>query len=163
MTTYPNIILGIDPGVKNLGVAKVDMAEKKVLYATTIDCNPGYIYVLNEITKHFSDILSIGLEKPFFTPLTLANNIRTLEVIGIIKLAIQLHNFNNPESSALLTELSPASIKKEITGNGRADKKEVAIAVKNIFNHDSYNSHEADAVAIAYTTYEFNRRLHNNK
>jgi Holliday junction resolvasome RuvABC endonuclease subunit len=47
---------------------------------------------------------------------------------------------------------SPATIKKQITGNGRADKNEMIVAAQHIFNQTrSFNSHEADALAIAYT------------
>lgn len=46
--------------------------------------------------------------------------------------------------------LSPATVKKAVTGNGRADKKDVITWAESIMGLKVANDHEADACALAY-------------
>ena len=48
-------------------------------------------------------------------------------------------------------ELSPADVKKAVTGKGNAGKSEVMAAVRNL-GHDVDNADQADAVAILLTS-----------
>jgi crossover junction endodeoxyribonuclease RuvC len=141
------IIAGIDPGVQNLGISLLDTSNMSVIEVLKYTWEDSY-FLLEEFLLDFLDDRAddISLEKPFFTPLTLAKNIRTLEVIGIIKLAAQKLGLS-------VYEYSPTTIKKTITGNGRADKKEIIQSVSDRFQINTKVTHEADAIAIAYTHY----------
>lgn len=173
------MFIGIDPGVQNIGVASIDYTSSLnfVKYLGVGDSeNDGYI----DIVKAFGDILSevrakygeypkIFIEKPFFTPKTLPRNVRTLEMIGLLKYAAY-HRAGIPDSDIIM--LSPATIKKSVTGNGRAVKEDIIHAVCKEFKiHRNLNSHEADAIAVAITgrqqcidsgkaQYELDTKLH---
>lgn len=161
------MIIGIDPGVKNIGVAVIDSALRvqSVHYWSVVD--PEHVGYPN-IVSQFSDLVnsttnlagdrpSIYIEKPFFTAMTLARNIRTLEVIGLLKYAAYQRCNITAEN---ITMLSPASIKKQVTGNGRADKAAVIQGVKDLFKQTrDFNSHEADALAVAYSGYKLLHKL----
>lgn len=45
---------------------------------------------------------------------------------------------------------APASIKKAVTGNGRASKKEIKIAIKSIYGDLKTNEHVRDALGIIH-------------
>ncbi|MEO0082973.1 MAG: crossover junction endodeoxyribonuclease RuvC [candidate division WOR-3 bacterium] len=49
-------------------------------------------------------------------------------------------------------EVTPATVKRSLTGNGRASKQQINYVVKKIFNiKEKINEHVSDALAIAYT------------
>lgn len=144
-------IIGVDPGVSHLALILYDWQYHKILKSTEIDIKKldySYkelyrllIHILDSWTDYY---VKLVYEKPFFTPITLGKNTRTLEVIGILKLACE-------ECNVPFVEMSPAEIKKELTGKGKADKTEVANKVNELFNLGKVSFHIADAVATAYT------------
>jgi Holliday junction resolvasome RuvABC endonuclease subunit len=46
-------------------------------------------------------------------------------------------------------EISPATAKKALTGNGKADKAQMQALAQHHFDHTAYSEHEADALAVA--------------
>lgn len=154
------LILGIDPGVNNIGIAVINFTSFKIKKHDCITWSGKYVTVLD----YFTDLLtkyaisSVGIEKPFFTPQTLPKNIRTLEIIGIIKMLCELEN--KP-----IIDYSPATIKKVFTGDGRASKEDIIVEVETKFQCKDINNHTADAIAIAYTHYAAisNSNVSNNK
>jgi Holliday junction resolvasome RuvABC endonuclease subunit len=148
------MILGIDPGINNIGIAFLEHSpslhiKESYLYTIPKPEHIGYI----EFSEYFTQLTSrdlqfVGIEKPFFTPMTLANNIRTLEVIGLMKYILYCNGHTN------ITMLSPATIKKTATGNGRAKKPEIITAMETMFSIDlKNNSHIADALACGIAAY----------
>jgi len=142
-----SLILGIDTGKANIGLASYDTTSKEVI------CYPNQrVDMLKDYYKVFKDFIFNNefdiccFEKPFFTSQTLNRNIKTLEVIGIQKLVCE-------QEFLPYYEVSPKSVKKHMTGNGNAKKDAVIESVNNMFNLqiNDKNSHMADAVAIAYT------------
>lgn len=139
-------ILGIDPGVNNIGIAVLDTDTMFVTSWGTLHWTGSYTSLLSELKDYCKEVDVVSIEKPFFTPKTLPNNIRTLEIIGLIKMAA--------EQQRLKTfQYSPATIKKAFTGSGVADKKDIIKEVTSKFNVKTNITHEADAIAIAYTHY----------
>lgn len=163
------LVLGIDPGVNNLGISliKVDSIVNKLYiieqihYTLTKNKNNCYVNLERDLSVLFlkyvkidkelllsdffiSNIDMISIEKPFFSSKTYANNIRTLEVIGIIKFLANKFNIE-------FIEYSPATIKKKVTGNGRADKQDIINSINKLFNITLKNNHIADATACALT------------
>lgn len=147
------MILGIDPGVNNIGIAflgnKGSTLEESYLYTIPKPELVGYIEFAQYFTKLTNrEIDVIGIEKPFFSPMTLANNIRTLEVIGLMKYILYCNGHTH------IYMLSPATIKKTVTGNGRAQKPEIIKCVEELFSIDlKSNSHIADAIGVGITAY----------
>ena len=64
-------------------------------------------------------------------------------IIGIIYLIAAMRGIN-------VVTYAPASIKKAVTGNGRASKKEIKIAIHKIFGDLKSNEHVRDALGIIH-------------
>lgn len=64
-------------------------------------------------------------------------------IIGIIYLIAAMRGIN-------VVTYAPASIKKAVTGNGRASKKEIKIAIHKIFGDLKTNEHVRDALGIIH-------------
>ena len=155
------MILGIDPGVQNCGLAWFDTTTNTYTLFNMYDIDEKEINDKDELVisvrkyhKFFNYLLSfltkvdyVAIEKPFFMPHTLANNIRTLEVIGIIKLACEHHNIP-------YKEYSPATIKKQVTGSGRATKQFVTEGINKLFDLNLVSTHLVDAASVAYTFFK---------
>lgn len=96
-------------------------------------------WVADLITEHEPTVLVI--ERPFFAPgLTQASR-RLLS--GMVWEAHRVAEIREVKRE----EYSPSTIKKHITGNGRAGKDDVMRAVQAL-GHKISNDHEADAVAM---------------
>jgi len=153
-TKENNIIVGIDPGVQHIGIAIFDILNPQNIITMEYSLEKKksayfllYMFFIEDVIDTYKPSYVV-IEKPFFTPKTLANNIRTLEVIGIIKTACQ-----TPEVIIPTTELSPCTIKKRITGTGKAKKDDVIKSVRKHYPNTSFSSHTADALSVALTFY----------
>lgn len=155
------LILGIDPGTATTGFGLVNLTEngnevvtwglietdKSLLKETRLD----FIFeeVLLLIQKHKPDVFVF--EKVFFS-----NNAKTVIAVGQAQGVMLLAASKLKVSVA---EYAPGTIKKMITGNGRANKKEVQEHVRKILgNRVKSETHKkthfdnaADALAIALT------------
>lgn len=140
-------ILGIDPGVNNIGLCLYDTHDYTKIKTYVWEFK-SYCKTLMQLSAIMYDQQAIAIEKPFFTAATLPNNVKTLEFIGLTKLAAERNDLLDK-----IYEYSPATIKKEFTGNGKATKKDIIKEVKRKFNLEPKATHDADAIAIAYTHY----------
>lgn len=155
------LILGIDPGTATTGyglvrkngkgneVVKWGLIEtdKSLLKERRLD----FIFeeTLRLINLHKPDVFVF--EKVFF-----ANNAKTVisvgQAQGVMLLAAS-------KAKVEVAEYAPGTIKKMITGSGRANKKEVQIAVRKILgskvkserHKKTHFDNAADALAIALT------------
>jgi Holliday junction resolvasome RuvABC endonuclease subunit len=154
------MIIGIDPGVNNIGLAVLSDDASTVLdtqlWSISKPDLKGYDEFVNKLHEFLYklkldfDTAILAIEKPFFTPKTLANNIRTLEVIGLMKYAAYMC-----VKEENLIMIPPTSVKKVMTGKGNAPKELViqAVNAKYKLEADIAVSHIADAIAIGYTAY----------
>jgi len=155
------LILGIDPGTATTGFGLVNLngkgnevvdwglieTDKKLLKETRLD----FIFeeTLNLINKHKPDVFVF--EKIFF-----ATNAKTVIAVGQAQGVMLLAA---SKTKVKVEEYAPGTVKKMITGNGRAKKKEVQIAVRKILgNRVKSEAHKkthfdnaADALAVALT------------
>ena len=156
------LILGIDPGTATTGYGIVETKIKgdtKVINWGLIETDKNgfkekrleFIYkeTLNLI-KNISPDLFV-MEKIFF-----ATNAKTAIAVGqaqgVMLLAASKMNIK-------VVEYAPGTIKKVITGNGRAKKKEIQIAIRKILGNKvkskahkkTHFDNAADALAIALT------------
>lgn len=147
------IILGIDPGVQNMAFAVLDTKEQKIIKHKVHSWGESYVEVMTDVYNLLDKykVDAVAIEKPFFRPRTLAKNIRTLELIGVIKVAIDSLNENYKDANVKITEYAPSEIKKAFTGKGNADKDFVISRAKELFGFVTETSHEADAIAVAVT------------
>ena len=148
-------ILGIDQGLASCGFSIINIDEKdfEILEIGTIKTQSdeilqyrlNYIYEeLDNLIKSNKDIQVIGVEK-------LHGKVMTVQLITSIVFLLSF-KYQIP-----VVELVPSSVKKEITGNGRASKKDIQESLKETYMK-SYkkrtNNHERDSVSIGITSYK---------
>ncbi len=148
-------ILGIDPGMNNIGwsileetsAGQVKYLQSGKISTTTKDSLTSRLaFIFKEISKiissHSPDAVSI---EEIFVNINPRSSMTLSFARGAILCCIGYHNL-----PAL--EFAPNTIKKTITGNGKADKEQVMKMLKFIIPNVSFSSpDEADAIAIGYT------------
>ncbi len=148
------IVLGIDPGTANTGYGLVKKAKTlKCLNYNVIhtvpNSNPGErLRIINNklskiIKEYKPDVLAI--ENVYFF-----KNLKTAIPVSQAKGSILL---TAAKKKVPVYEFSPLQVKLAVTGNGRADKKEVQKKIKKMLKLKEVPkpSHAADALAIAIT------------
>jgi crossover junction endodeoxyribonuclease RuvC len=156
------LILGIDPGTATTGFGLVNLngkgnevvtwglieTDKKLLKETRLD----FIFeeTVRLIKTHKPDVFVF--EKIFF-----ATNAKTVIAVGQAQGVMLLAA---SKTKVRVEEYAPGTIKKMITGNGRANKKEVQMHIKKILGKrvtsdkrikKTHFDNAADALAIALT------------
>ena len=148
------IILGIDPGTANTGYGIIDGKKDLqyighgVIQTSPKDCPGERLRQINNqlsqiIKKYNPDILAI--ETIYFFV-----NAKTAMPVSQAKGSILL---TAAKKKIPVKEFSPLTIKLITTGNGRAKKKEVQMAVQKILQLKKIPkpNHAADALAVAIT------------
>ncbi len=159
------IILGIDPGIAivGYGVIEKNRNSTRIIDYGVITTHKDerlpdrlekvYLGVVELIKKYQPD--AVALEELFFQ-----NNQKTAIIVaearGVTLLACKQFVKN-------LYEYTPLQIKQALTGNGRAEKKQVQYMVKAILNLKDIPKPDdaADAVAVALCHSETNTFLSN--
>lgn len=159
------IILGIDPGIAivGYGVIEKNSNSTRIIDYGVITTHKDerlpdrlekvYLGVVELIKKYQPD--AVALEELFFQ-----NNQKTAIIVaearGVTLLACKQFVKN-------LYEYTPLQIKQALTGNGRAEKKQVQYMVKAILNLKDIPKPDdaADAVAVALCHSETNTFLSN--
>lgn len=147
-------ILGIDPGTRNCGYAIVEKVgnknrlieagliriKTKILQEQIVELVEGLDLI---IKKHQID--EVAIEDIFyaFNPKTV---IKLAQFRGALSLKILLE-FGN------FSEYTPLQVKKAVTGNGKAQKEQVAFMVKRLLGikQEIKPLDITDAIAIALT------------
>lgn len=155
------LILGIDPGTATTGFGVVDSTKSGVEVVTwgLIETDKSLLKE-NRLDFIFEELLSlINKFKPdvfVFEKVFFANNAKTVIAVGqsqgVILLAAS-------KTKVHVEEYAPGTIKKLITGNGRANKKEVQEHIRLILGNrvksekhkKTHFDNAADALAIALT------------
>lgn len=153
------IILGIDPGTATTGYGVLDVKENNfsvIEYGLIeTDKNHNSRKRLAEIYKKLSFIIktfkpdAMSMEKIFF-----ATNAKTAIAVGQAQGVMMLSAYKHKLE---LFEYAPGTIKKQISGNGRSDKKMMQKAVRKILgpkvkskkHQRTHFDNCADALAIA--------------
>lgn len=162
------VILGIDPGYGTIGYGVIDKKGSKIApidYGVIqtpkeegIAVRLAMIYeALSALIKKYSPE-EIAVEELFFNT-NITTGIKVAQARGVILLcAIQ--------ECGRLYEYTPLMVKQSLTGNGRADKKQIQYMVKMMLNLRSEPKPDdaADALAVAIchaNTCGFNQRVLN--
>lgn len=155
------LILGIDPGTATTGYGIVEVlkdgvhvgkwglieTDKSLLKEHRLEII--YEKTVELIKEHKPDVFAF--EKVFF-----ASNAKTVIAVGQAQGAILLAA---RKTKTYVVEYAPGTIKKVITGSGRANKKEVQTHIRKILgnkvksekNKKTHFDNAADALAIALT------------
>jgi len=143
-------ILAIDPGSRNLGW--VYMEDRQIVQGPgTVKLWGGgdkrtYLNIHAFIQGHIRAVAPdlVALESYF--PRRQKGAVVIPELRGIIKLVSYQMGLD-------VLEVSPPTVKKTITGNGRADKDLVRKTVNEEYGLSLSSTDEADAIAIAVTAF----------
>ncbi|MFH1971662.1 MAG: crossover junction endodeoxyribonuclease RuvC [Patescibacteria group bacterium] len=166
------LILGIDPGTATTGYGLISASNKgfEALDFGLIETDKegDFGKRLIKIHKQLNDILKklnpdvIAMEKLFF-----ATNVKTATNVGRAMGVIIL---TCAKRKIEVIEYAPGTIKKQITGNGRADKKDIQKSLRKIFgakirsrvHKKTHFDNSADALAVAlchaYNVYKVDKR-----
>jgi crossover junction endodeoxyribonuclease RuvC len=147
-------ILGIDPGSRNCGYSIVHYDAKnfslleaglikiksKTLQEQIVELVEGLDVVLKQ-----HPIDEVAIEDIFY-----AFNPKTVLKLAQFRGALSLKIL---QEVGYFYEYTPLQIKKAVTGNGKADKTQVAFMIKRLFNikKEIKPLDITDAMAIAYT------------
>ena len=147
-------ILGIDPGTRNCGYAIIEKNGSKMKLIEA-----GLIKIKTTILQEQIVEMSEGLEMIFR-----AHNIDEVSIEDMFyafnpKTVIKLAQFRGAISLKVLQEFgnfaeyTPLQVKKAVTGNGKADKTQVAFMVKRLLGikKEIKPLDITDAMAIAIT------------
>lgn len=147
-------ILGIDPGINNLGWAILEYSKSTweywllksgIINSQNHSSNGAkYVYLQDSIFELMlanAPIKQIALEEVFYyknvkSANTTAGTIATMQMIA--------HH-----ADLDIYMVNPQEAKKAATGSGKADKKAMIKSVNETLNAEITKSHEADAAAIA--------------
>lgn len=160
------IILGIDPGYAIIGYGIIDSARNNAVIDYGVITTPkednlavrletiekALIYILE---KYKPDV--VALEELFFFK-NHTTVIPVAEARGVIVLTCRKYCKN-------LFEYTPLQIKQALTGQGRAEKKQVQYMVKNILGLAQIPKPDdaADALAVALCHSQTSPRLNINQ
>ncbi|WPS85375.1 crossover junction endodeoxyribonuclease RuvC (plasmid) [Brevibacillus halotolerans] len=165
--------IGIDQGIANCGfsVVKLYHDDRVVVLKSGIIKTASTITLPQRMTLLYSLLMElvktykpeiIGCEKLFFSPRQKVSSngkkgrnksasiVMTNMITGIINLIAG-------QKQVQLQEFVPGTVKKYVTGSGRADKDAVIAAVKHLLQRDNVKADEADATAIGITAVKFYR------
>ena len=148
------IILGIDPGTINCGYAILQLNNKKpkLIEAGLIKMKSRILQEqILEFIEAFNIIISkhkidqVAIEDMFFA-FNPKSVIKLAQFRGAISLKVLLE-FGN------FSEYTPLQVKKAVTGNGKAQKEQVAFMVKRILSikQEIKSLDVTDAIAVALT------------
>jgi crossover junction endodeoxyribonuclease RuvC len=148
-------ILGIDPGYGTIGygiIEKTSQGLKDIDYGAIVtpkqESVPVRLAILDEalsalINKYKPD--EIAVEELFFNT-NITTGIKVAQARGVILLSAI-------KNCGRLFEYTPLQVKMALTGNGRAEKKQVQYMVSTILGLKSLPKPDdaADALAVAIT------------
>ncbi len=157
-------VLGIDPGYNIIGYGVIETNGFKVIDFGVIT-TPKTMTIstrLNTIYKAMIELIDtfkpdeVAFEELFFNTNT-TTAIPVAEARGVLIVACKQHMDR-------LYEYTPLQIKQALTGNGRAEKKQVQFMVKNILGLTSTPKPDdaADALAVAICHIQTNSRITDN-
>jgi len=145
------MILGIDPGLANLGWAV--MSDEKLVEYGCIETKAGEIsenrldFIFGEVEKLMDKykVSEVVMESLYFAK-NAKSAIKVAEVMGVIKVCAK-------RNKVKVYEYTPLQIKTALTGYGRASKDQVEDMVKRLLDRDEpiRPDHASDAVAVAMT------------
>ena len=148
-------ILGIDPGLRFTGYGCIDTnprGEMSVVEGgviripTTLKFEQRLKYLHDELEGLVGELRPgvMAVESLFTHPKRVSTGIRMAHARGVILLAAAM-------CGAEVLELSPAEVKKALTGDGRADKRRMQLAVMSQCGLDAIPepADVADALGVA--------------
>ncbi|MBT2217841.1 crossover junction endodeoxyribonuclease RuvC [Virgibacillus dakarensis] len=147
-TTQEPTIMGIDPSLANSGIAIANFKKEIIkLHTITTEPNP-----LQDRIYYISNTLEELIEEYNVHLILFENNYTggSKEVNWVIG---NIYRIAANKGIEIVT-YSPATIKKAVTGYGRANKKEMKPHIHRIFGKFRTNEHVRDALGVIHCYFE---------
>ena len=156
-------VLSIDPGYERLGIAILEKENgmEKIIFSETFQTSAKEDFIkrifligkeIEKIIKKYNPKI-LSIEKLFFnTNQKTATNVS--EIRGSIIYIAMKYGLE-------VFEYTPLEIKSAITGDGRADKKQMIFMIKQLIKVEKEIKHddEWDAIAIGLTFFAYNQKI----
>lgn len=143
-------ILGIDPGLSATGYGVLENGRPVEFGTITTSAAAAQADRLRALGEGLEEVVArnrpdrCAIETLFFKEVGARSVIRSAEARGAILYVLGRHDIP-------VTELTPATIKLSVTGNGRASKSQMNYMVRALLElSDRVPEHAADAMAAAY-------------
>ncbi len=150
------IFLGIDPGTTTIGFALLEKENNRIrVIEYGVIETPPKLALPEKILLLYKDLeelletyqpMTVGIEKLFFFR-NITNGIDVAQARGAILYCLASRGIP-------IQEFTPLQIKRAVTGNGRAEKKQMQKAIQMILKLREIPKPDdaADALGIAYIT-----------
>ena len=147
-------VLGIDPGLANLGLGLVegDVRRAKPLYHVCLTTESAWLmprrlqYLHEELTRLLTEYRpdAVAIEDQILRRQADVA-FKVGQAFGVVQLACA-------QAGVPVHAYGPMQVKKSLVGTGRADKEQVIYMVKaSLGIRELFNNHAADALALALT------------
>lgn len=146
--------MGVDPGTRNLGWGVVSLDKNRLIHVAhgviRVDSEEGLSTRLLFLSQKLEALIEeykpgVGSVEGMFFDKNAQSAAKLGHARGVVLLCLEKY-------AVPVREHAPARVKRTLTGNGRAEKLQVAQMVKAILNLEALPAADAaDALAIAIT------------
>jgi len=155
-------ILGIDPGSRATGYGVIDGTDESLIVAEVIrlDGTDDHADRLKQIYDRLVDLIeahepeTFAIEMPVY-----GQNPQSMLKLGRAQAAAMMAGLN---ADLPVSQYTPKEIKKSVTGNGNASKKQVRFMVASILGMEADDLTHDAADALAAALCHTNRDAHGN-
>ena len=148
------IVLGIDPGLANLGLGLIegDIRKAKHLHHVCLTTQSAWVmprrlqYLHEEVTRLLGEYRpdAVAIEDQILRRQADVA-FKVGQAFGVVQLACA-------QAGVPVHSYGPMQVKQAVVGTGRADKEQVIYMVKATLGvRELFNNHAADALALALT------------
>jgi len=141
-------VLGIDPGLRELGYAileeGVNLLKANTIYTSSSVGRPERLRIIYQILDEEVELYKpelLCVERVFFH-----RNAKSAMEIGEVRGVVLLLC---AQRGMRVLEISPLELKRALTNWGKASKKDIAEVLRRFFGLSLSTSHEYDAAALA--------------
>ena len=151
------MILGIDPGTRNIGFAVIRRDGSFVVSGVLDLAEERYDRGLSTVFDWLLELVNTHLEAPqwcntvacegVYVGNNLRLSVRLGEVVGVIHAVAIV-------TGVSFVEIAPAAARKALTGNGDANDKFARLCSSRHVGHGNLSIHEVDALGVALAALE---------
>ena len=162
--TTPLRVIGVDPGLANLGFGIVEEVgrEQRYLASQVVTTNSRTPQAKRLLTSRQEFQALLATHRPHAVAIEGQYFHHQRDVAFKVGQAVGVVLLTAAEAGLPVHEYGPMQVKQALVGNGRAAKEQVAFMVRALLKLQATptNNHVADALAIALTHLQSRRVLH---
>lgn len=148
------IVLGVDPGLANLGLGLVEGDIRKARHLHHVCLTTESAWVMPRRLQYIHEEVSRLLAEYQPQAVAIENQIlrRQADVAFKVGQAFGVVQLACAQAGVPIHTYGPMQVKRSLVGTGRADKEQIIYMVKaSLGLGELFNNHAADALALALT------------